>query len=176
MLAHVSGKLDETKTNAMRALDRRGIKYEAIYYSPDIKTAQGVADAVDVQPNLVYKTLVMERPDGRGLLAMIPGDREVGLSQFARSIGAKSVRLAAKRDAERLTGLRTGGIGALALLDKRFDVYIDAGALDHEFIYVNGGRRGLNLRVRPRDLIDVTGAEAIDTDGQDTAGGLGTVT
>jgi Cys-tRNA(Pro)/Cys-tRNA(Cys) deacylase len=76
--------------------------------------------------------------------------------------------MAAKSDAERLTGLQTGGIGALALIGKPFDVYIDASALDQEHIYVNGGRRGLNLLVSVRDLLNVTGARLVSVAGRVT--------
>ena len=70
--------------------------------------------------------------------------------------------MAARAEAEQLTGLQTGGIGALALLHKPFDVFIDRDALGHDYIFVNGGRRGLNLRLRTNDLIEVTGARPVD--------------
>jgi Cys-tRNA(Pro)/Cys-tRNA(Cys) deacylase len=94
---------------------------------------------------------------------MVPGDRDVDLRVVAREIGAKSVHMAAKADAERWTGLQTGGIGALALLGKRFEVCIDRLSLEQDRIYVNGGRRGLNLELRVADLIAVTRASPIST-------------
>ena len=150
------------KTNAMRALDQRRIPYEAHEYDPEIKSADGVAAVLGVSPNEVYKTLVMLRESGRPLLVMVPGNREVDPRTLARSLGAKSVRMAPKQEAERLTGLQTGGIGALALLGKPFDVYIDRAALTKERIFVNGGRRGLNLRLRTSDLMAVTEAQPVD--------------
>ena len=77
---------------------------------------------------------------------------------LASEIGCKDVLLAPQREAERMTGLQIGGIGALALLDRPFDVMIDRVALAREAIYVNGGRRGLNLHLSTVDLIEVTGA------------------
>jgi len=70
--------------------------------------------------------------------------------------------MAPKSEAERLTGLQTGGIGALALLGKPFPVYIDRLALGQKEILVNGGRRGLNLSVPVPDLIQLTGAQSVD--------------
>jgi Cys-tRNA(Pro)/Cys-tRNA(Cys) deacylase len=151
------------KTNAMRALDRRKLQYEAREYYPSITSASGVADALGVTPDEVYKTLVMMTGGGEAILVMVPGDHEVDLKVLAHAVGARSVGMAPKAEAERLTGLQTGGIGALALLDRRFGVYIDRDALDREAIFVNGGRRGLNLRVRVRDLIDVTRAVPVQT-------------
>ena len=70
--------------------------------------------------------------------------------------------MAPHRDAERLTGLQVGGIGALALMNKPFEPCIERAALQYEWILVNGGRRGLNLRVAVDDLIRVTGARVVD--------------
>lgn len=157
---------ETAKTNAMRALDQRKIPYEACSYPPEIKSAEGVAQELGVLASLVYKTLVMLRDDNaRPLLVMVPGDREVDMRALARGLGSKAVRMAPKARAEALTGLQTGGIGALALLNKPFDVYVDRAALSADTIFVNGGRRGLNLRLAVDDLIAVTGAHPVETTG-----------
>lgn len=148
------------KTNAMRALEQRRIDYETLTYSPEIHSADIVAEALGLPARLVYKTLVVLPERGRPLLVMIAGDRELDLRATAKAIGQKRVAMAPKREAERLTGLLVGGIGALALLNKGFDVYIDERALAEETILVNGGQRGLNLRLRVAELIAVTGAKA----------------
>ena len=150
------------KTNAMRLLDRRRVAYEAYTYDPAIHVATEVAPVLGFSPEEVYKTLVV-LPEAtadrrRPTLVMIASNREMDPRLLARSIGVKSVRMAPKVEAERLTGLQVGGIGALALIGKGFGVYIDAVALEHERILVNGGRRGLNLRLRVGDLMALTGA------------------
>jgi Cys-tRNA(Pro)/Cys-tRNA(Cys) deacylase len=148
----------------MRALDQRKIPYEIYSYTPEIKSAEGVAQVLGVPASQVYKTLVMLRDDNpRPILVMVPGDREVDMRVLARGVGSKGVRMAPKPRAEALTGLQTGGIGALALLNKPFDVYIDTQVLSAEAIFVNGGRRGLNIRLAAADLIAVTGASAVGT-------------
>lgn len=148
----------------MRALDQRRLPYEACAYSPEIKSADMVAEVLGVPPSQVYKTLVMLR-DGnpRPILVMVPGDREVDPRVLAKALGSKSVRMASKVQAEQLTGLQTGGIGVLALLNRPFDVFIDRAALAQDFILVNGGRRGLNLRVRTSDVLEVTRAVPVAT-------------
>lgn len=148
------------KTNAMRRLDQRKVAYQVYRYNPAIHSASGVADAVGVPIDQVFKTLVV-RAEGRPLLVMVPGDREIDPRRLARALGEKSVALASQREAERLTGLLVGGIGALALLDKPFDVCLEQAALAHERILVNGGRRGVNLGIRVDDLIEVTGARIV---------------
>lgn len=150
------------KTNAMRALDARGVAYEVFAYDAAIHGAVEAAGAMGVPPARVYKTLVCLTAGGRAVLVMAPGDAEVDLRRLARSLGEKAVRFAPQREAERLTGLRVGGIGALALLGRPFDVALDGSALGYERIWVNPGRRGVNVAVAVDDLIRVTGARIVD--------------
>jgi Cys-tRNA(Pro)/Cys-tRNA(Cys) deacylase len=152
---------EHPKTNAMRALDQRHIPYTPFYYSDAIHSATEVAKLLGVAPGQVFKTLVALTGDGRQLLIMIPGDRELDLRLAARGVGAKSVHMALQRDAERLTGLKVGGISPLALLGRRFEVFLDTPGTALDELYLNGGQRGVNLRLRVADLLAVTGAGAI---------------
>lgn len=151
----------------MRALDARKIAYDALTYSAEIHSADGAAEALGVSPSVVYKTLVVlpESGQGRPLLVMVPGTQELDLKVLGVSVGEKKLRMASQREAENLTGLLVGGISALALLNKGFRIFIEQAALDLDLdrIYVNGGQRGLNLRLLPADLLAVTGAQPIRT-------------
>lgn len=153
------------KTNSMRLLDRLGIPYEVYTFSPDIHSAVGVAEATGIPAREVFKTLVLLRPNGKPLLVIAPGDSEVDLRKVAAAVGEKKVSLASHREAEALTGLQVGGISALALRDKRFPVYLDRSALAHERIMVSAGKRGINLRLSPQDLIRAVDAQLIDAAG-----------
>jgi Cys-tRNA(Pro)/Cys-tRNA(Cys) deacylase len=153
---------DHPKTNAMRALDQRHITYTPFFYSDAIHSAAEVAPLLGVPAAEVFKTLVALADDGRQLLIITPGDRELDLRLVARGVGAKSVHMALQRDAERLTGLKVGGISPLALLGKRFEVYLDAPGAALDALYINGGQRGVNLKLRVADLLAVTGARIIE--------------
>jgi Cys-tRNA(Pro)/Cys-tRNA(Cys) deacylase len=147
------------KTNAMRALDTRNIPYTTFTYDDAIHSGKGVSEALGVPIEQVFKTLVVMRERGRPLLVMVPSNRELDLKRMAAAAGEKRVRMATQREAEGKTGLLVGGIGALALLDKGFDVYLDASAQNFDEILVNAGQRGVNLRLRVSDIVDVTKAK-----------------
>lgn len=160
------------KTNAMRLLEQRKIAYTPLAYPVEGHvSAVEVARLLGVPPAMVYKTLVVLRERGRPLLVMIAGPRELDPRRLARALNEKAVRMAPHKEAERLTGLPVGGIGALALLNKPFEVVLDRPALELEEILVNGGRRGLNLRLRVADLIRVTGARVVEASAPVTAAG-----
>ncbi|MCA1670002.1 MAG: hypothetical protein LC793_21970 [Thermomicrobia bacterium] len=105
------------------------------------------------------------------MLVMLPTSKELDLRRFARAIGEKSVRMALQREAEQLTSLKVGGISALALLGKPFSVYLDASATALAKLYISGGQRGLDLRLRVTDLIAVTGATVVETETDSTTEG-----
>jgi Cys-tRNA(Pro)/Cys-tRNA(Cys) deacylase len=156
------------KTLGMRVLDGHGIPYEVIEFPDTIHDAVEVAQVAGVPPENVYKTLVVEasEPGFKPMLIMIASASQLDLKKVAQAIGAKKAHMAKHSDAERMTGLKTGGISALALLNKGFAVYIDEWAELLDFILVSAGQRGINLRLSPVDLIRVTGAHAADLSGE----------
>ena len=155
-----------TKLNSMRLLDVNHVKYEVMTYDPAIHDATEAARAMGVPAAQVYKTLVVERAGGKPVLVMIPADAHLDLKKFAAAIGEKKVSMAAHADAEALTGLKVGGIGALALTNKHWDVFIDQTASALESICVSAGQRGTNLRVAVADLVKLLKAKPVETTSQ----------
>ena len=154
-------KQSKVKTNAMRILDKRHIAYTTYTYPESVHSAQEVAPLLGVPANHVFKTLVVLADESRHLLIMVPGDHELDLRLVAQATGAKDARMAPQREAERLTGLKVGGISPLALLDKHFEVYLDASGTELDELFINGGQRGINLRLHVADLLAATGARVI---------------
>lgn len=150
------------KNNAMRLLERRGIPYQAYEFSPDVHSAQGVAEVLGIPLAQIFKTLVVMPPEGRPLLVLVPGDRELDLQRLAQALQLKKLRMATQNEAETLTGLQVGGISPLALLNRGFPIYIDRAALEHAELLVSAGRRGTNLRLRTADLLTVTSAQVVE--------------
>jgi Cys-tRNA(Pro)/Cys-tRNA(Cys) deacylase len=149
----------------MRALDARSIAYSVFTYPDTIHSAEEVAPMLGVPASHVFKTLVVIADTDRHLLILTPGDRELNMRRVARAVGAKAAHMAPQREAERLTNLKVGGISPLALLGKRFEIYLDASGAALEELYINGGQRGINLKLRVADLLAITGATVIAATG-----------
>jgi len=153
------------RTNVLRLLEARQVPYQAFSYSDEIHSAEGVAEAIGVPAEQVFKTLVVLRERGRPLLVLLPGGRQLDLRLLARGLGEKKLRMATQREAEALTGLQVGGISALALLHKGFEVCIDASAQRFQEVYVSAGQRGLNVRLPVADLVRLTNARLVEAGG-----------
>lgn len=151
------------KLNSMRLLDAKSISYEVHAYDKAIRDAALVAEAVGFSADEVYKTLVAEAPSARKpVLVMLPSNMQLNLKRLAKAMGEKKVALASHADAERLTGLKVGGISALALTHKPWDVYLDRRAEAQEHIVISAGQRGLQLRVATAALAALLGCALVD--------------
>ncbi|MBC8171654.1 MAG: aminoacyl-tRNA deacylase, partial [Anaerolineae bacterium] len=86
---------------------------------------------------------------------MLACDRKLDLKKMALAAGLKKVRMAAHKDAESLTGLKVGGISALMLRDKNWQVYLDQPATELEHIVMSAGQRGIQLRIPVTPLVSL---------------------
>ncbi len=145
--------------NVTRLLQARKIKFTAFDLPAEKLGAVETAQMLNVPVEIVYKTIVIlrEKP-GKPILAVIPGDNEVDLKALAAAAGEKKVRLPTEREAEQITGLQAGGISPLTLLQRGFQIWIDAAVQAHPEVHISGGQRGLNIRLPSADLIKLTGA------------------
>jgi Cys-tRNA(Pro)/Cys-tRNA(Cys) deacylase len=150
------------KLNSMRMLEAQGVRYEVLSFPDTIHSAVGVAAYYGLPPAQVYKTLVVVLAQSQPALVLIAGDREIELKRLAQALGAKKLRMATQREAEVWTGLKVGGISALALFHRGFPVYIDRAAAALDEIIVSAGQRGMDIRLTIPDLVRVTGATFVE--------------
>ncbi len=144
------------KLNSMRLLEQHKIPYEVVEFSDELRDAEEIAEVLGMLPDLVYKTLVVQAEGNpKPFLVLIASDRKLDLKRIAAMAGEKKVRMAAHKDAEALTGLKVGGISALALTHKNWTVFLDQPATEHQHILVSAGQRGLDLRVPTMALIGI---------------------
>ncbi|QRI63227.1 Cys-tRNA(Pro) deacylase [Shinella sp. PSBB067] len=141
-------------TRATQALARAGVCFTVHTYDYD-PTADRVgiqaAEALGEDPARVLKTLMAE-VDGKPVCVIVPSDREVSMKKLASAFKGKSASMMKPADAERLTGFVVGGISPFGQ-KKQVPTAIEAEALAHEAVYMNGGQRGLQVRLAPRDVV-----------------------
>jgi Cys-tRNA(Pro)/Cys-tRNA(Cys) deacylase len=144
--------------NVTRLLDSKRISYTAFELPVEKLGAEETARLLGVPPDSVYKTIVIVRPKGKPILAVIPGPHRVDLKLLASTLGEKKVSLPTEREAEELTGLQAGGISPLALVNKGFQVVISIEAQNLQELHISGGQRGLNISLPVKSLVELTRA------------------
>jgi Cys-tRNA(Pro)/Cys-tRNA(Cys) deacylase len=151
------------KTIAARMLDQLKIEYELRAYevSEDELDALSVARKVDMPPEATFKTLVARGDKTGVMLACVPGDAELDFKKLAAATGDKKVEMVAVKEIQSLTGYIRGGVSPLGS-KKKYPLYLDRSAFDHERVSVSAGRRGLQMILAPRDLQRATNAIIAD--------------
>ena len=150
------------KTNAMRLVEAAGVDYEEFEYDASLGiSGTDVARTLNEDVNMVFKTLVTETNKGEHFVFIVPVAMELDLKKAAKAACAKKVDMLKQRDLLPLTGYVHGGCSPIGMKTK-LKTFIDASAMDKEYIYVSGGKVGLQIKLSPADLIELTDATAID--------------
>ncbi len=92
----------------------------------------------------------MAEVDGKPVCCIVPSDREVSMKKLAAAFNGKSASMMKPADAERLTGYHVGGISPFGQR-KTVPTAIEEAALAEGLVFINGGQRGLQLRLTPKD-------------------------
>ncbi len=152
----------EAKTNAMRMLDKKKIKYEVLQYEcEEFIDGLHTSEMNHTPPEQSFKTLVMQGKSRQHYVFVLPVAEEVDLKKAARVVGEKSVEMIHVKEITPLTGYVRGGCSPLGM-KKQFPTIIHRSAQDFPEIYVSGGRIGLSLKVSPIELAEVIGARFDD--------------
>ena len=154
-------------TPAIADLVRAGIAHEVLSYHHDPRNQSFGDEAVDelartmgVQPGQVFKTLVLALPKGLAV-AVLPVPSKLSLKAAAAALGVSKLTMADPADAQRTTGYVVGGISPLGQR-KKLPTVLDSSALDWDRVLCSAGRRGLDIALAPRDLIELTAATVAD--------------
>jgi Cys-tRNA(Pro)/Cys-tRNA(Cys) deacylase len=152
-------------TPATRALLAAGVAFtiHSYDYDPDAESiGLQAAASLGEDPARVLKTL-MAIVDGKPVCVIVPSDQEVSMKKLAAAVGGKSAQMMKPAEAERLTGYKVGGISPFGQRRTARTV-IEQRAMTQEQVYLNGGQRGLQVRIKPgdaRDLLEAVIADVI---------------
>ena len=143
-------------TPATVTLDRAKIAYEVRAYEHDPAArsyGMEAAEALGVEPERVFKTLLVETDKGLGV-GIVPVDTQLDLKGIAAALGVKKATMADPAAAERVTGYVVGGISPIGQ-KKSLPTVLDESATTHATILVSGGKRGFDIELAPADLLTV---------------------
>lgn len=153
------------KTNVMRILDKDKIKYHTHSYD-GTKAISGVevANALNQDPNKVFKTLVTVSKSNKYYVFVIPVNDELDLKKCAKVVNEKAIDLIKQKELEPLTGYIHGGCSPIGM-KKIFTTVIHFTALDFNTIIFSAGKIGYQVEMSLEDLkkvINFTIADIID--------------
>lgn len=144
--------MDE-KTNVMRFLDQKKIKYISRYYDASNGAISGteVANALNEDVANVFKTLVCVAKSGEHYVFDVPVDKELDLKKAAKSVGEKSMEMLKSKDLLPLTGYIHGGCSPIGM-KKFFKTTFHSSVNDCDVFYVSGGKIGTQIGLTVEDL------------------------
>ncbi|MDO1580708.1 Cys-tRNA(Pro) deacylase [Rhizobium oryzicola] len=143
-------------TRATQTLAKAGVAFTVHSYDYDPNAERiglQAAEALGEEPHRVLKTLMAE-VDGKAVCAVVPSDHEVSMKKLAAAFGGKSAAMMKPPAAEKATGYVVGGISPFGQ-KKQVPTVIEEAALSEPLVYMNGGQRGLQVRLSPADARDV---------------------
>jgi Cys-tRNA(Pro)/Cys-tRNA(Cys) deacylase len=149
-------------TRATQVLERAGVPFTVHTYDYDPgaeRVGLQAAEALGEAPDRVLKTL-MALVDGKPVCAIVPSDKEVAMKKLAAAFHGKSAQMMKPADAERMSGYKVGGISPFGQM-RSLPTAIEEQALAHELVFINGGQRGLQVRLDPKDARRVLDALAV---------------
>ena len=147
-------------TPAMVALDAAGVSYRVHEFEADPaarRFGQAAAEALDVEPERVFKTLIVTVDDHDHAVAIVPVSGQLSLKELAAAVQAKRAEMCPPDIAQRLTGYVVGGISPFGQ-KRSMTVVIDETCVLFDTIFVSGGRRGLDIEIAPDDLVSLLNA------------------
>jgi Cys-tRNA(Pro)/Cys-tRNA(Cys) deacylase len=146
-------------TRATKMLEQAGIAFTVHTYDYDgdaDRIGLQAAEALGEPPSRVLKSL-MALVDGKPVCVIVPSDREVSMKKLAAVFGGKSAQMMKPADAERLSGYKVGGISPFGQM-RAPRAAIEEEAMVNDLVFINGGQRGLQVRLDPRDAAKVLNA------------------
>ncbi len=148
-------------TPAIHFLNRKGISFDIVKYEHNRKGAEYASESTGFPLEKIIKTLVVGLDSGDHVLALLPGDCELDLKLLAKICGVKKTGMADYSTAQRLTGYRVGGISPFGVRQE-MNVYMEKRLVSYERVMINGGRRGLMIKMSPREIARFLGCRVVN--------------
>jgi Cys-tRNA(Pro) deacylase len=140
-------------TTAVRLLRSEKVEFTDHLYGYEEKGGTSVsAHELGVDEHAVIKTLVMSDDSGQPLIILMHGDRSVSTKELARIISVKQVSPCSPDSAQKNSGYLVGGTSPFGTR-RQMPVYMEESIASLDYIYINGGKRGYLVGMKPSELI-----------------------
>lgn len=151
------------KTNVARVLDSKKIPYSLIPYTVDENNlaAQHIAEELGENIEQVFKTLVLHGDKSGYFVCVVPGNCEVDLKKAARLSGNKKAEMIPMKELLPVTGYIRGGCSPVGM-KKPFPTWFHCTCTNFDYIYLSAGVRGLQIKVKAQDIVDLVKASIGD--------------
>lgn len=151
------------KTNAERLLEAAKIKFERVEYRVDENDLSGehIARELGLEPERVFKTLVLKGEKNGHAVCCIPANAELDLKKVATLAGEKKIEMIPEKTLLPITGYIRGGCSPVGM-KKKFPTFFDETAELFDEIYVSGGVRGMSIKIKPHLLIEYVEGKIAD--------------
>lgn len=155
-------KEKNVKTNAMRIIEKHGMKAEFLSYENDgFMDGVSVAEKLGQPTETTFKTLVTRGKSKNFFVFVIPVAEELDLKKAAKAVREKSLEMLHIKDLLATTGYVRGGCSPIGM-KKQFRTVIHESAKSYENIMFSGGQLGSQIKMSPTDLAAIVGAEFAD--------------
>lgn len=153
----------EFKTNVMRILEQKKIKYTAHEYAHGDEAVDGVrvAEICGQNPAQVFKTLVAQGASKKVYVFVIPVAMKLELKQASKAVGEKNMAMVHVNEINALTGYVRGGCSPIGMKKRYITVY-HSSIIEHETVMVSAGKIGYQVELSPNDLIMLTEGKTAD--------------
>lgn len=142
------------KTNVMRILDSKNIKYEFFEYEQNPKlSGNDIAKMLNENPEATFKTLITQAKSTEYYAFLVPVNAELDLKKAAALVREKNLEMIPQKDLLKVTGYVHGGCSPIGL-KRDYQVSIDENCLNFDCIIFSGGHLGTQVKLKIDDFID----------------------
>lgn len=141
-------------TPAINLLKKNKCDFKIHKYEHDSDCTNFGDEAVEklgLNANQVYKTLLVELTPKELVVCVIPVANQLSLKEVANIFSVKKAEMASKDEAQKVTGYLLGGISPLGQ-KKLLKTVLDESVKNFQTIFISGGKRGVDIEVKPKDL------------------------
>jgi Cys-tRNA(Pro) deacylase len=152
-------------TRAIRAIETAGIEHRVVRTEP-AQNAEQSAELQGIPLGALLRTLVVRRGEDDYVFVLVPGGRRFDWPKLRTHLGVRRLSLPDAEEARDVTGYERGAITPFGA-SRAWPVIADAAALEPQIVAIGGGARGVNVHLRPADLVEHLGAEVVDVSVED---------